>query len=74
MGEEHIIKPNCKHQWEKHQYKGLGVIATWEYCPLCKSERKRTVTQKKGKEHLSFEKNLWADKGFDVKKETGVWD
>ena len=51
MATERITNPNCKHQWEKHQSGDApyGIIATWDYCPLCQSERNRKVIKVKPK-------------------------
>jgi hypothetical protein len=46
MGTEYIKDKNCKHKWIKrkatHPYT-KKVIATWELCEKCDSERKRKV-------------------------------
>ena len=43
MGTEFIKDPNCKHTWIKRKYEGYGTIATWNFCPKCKSEKNRKV-------------------------------
>jgi len=51
MGTESIKDPNCKHNWIKRKYEGYGTIATWDFCPKCKSEKNRAV-QKVGAKEL----------------------
>lgn len=39
----------CKHRWIKRKYKNpitKKLIAKWEFCKKCKSERKREVFKK----------------------------
>jgi len=43
---ENITDKKCKHEWKKKEYIGLSVIASWEICPKCNSERNREVREK----------------------------
>jgi hypothetical protein len=36
----------CKHKWIKKEYIGYGVIATWEVCLKCHSEKNRALREK----------------------------
>jgi DnaJ-class molecular chaperone len=45
-----VFDENCDHKWEERTYEGISVTATYEYCPKCKSERNRKVTQKSATE------------------------
>ena len=45
MGTEKIFDRNCKHKWIKKVYNGYGVVATWDFCPKCMSEKNRYVKE-----------------------------